>query len=351
MKNTAVKVLVGVGIILVLCCTGIIGYGIYQNANDKDSVTNVEEIIKENSGSADSETVADSTHVHTFNDKVVKEATCTEWGTIKKTCTGCGYETYEKLPPLGHSEGDWEDTGDGLQVRKCTICGAVLETKSAVNVNHVHSYAKVITVEATCLTDGEAVYTCSCGASYREVIPATGHNYVSTVTKAPTTVAMGVMTYTCSHCGVSYEQTIPKVAPTDTTVSGTTTVSTVGGGTTTASNHVHSYTGKVTKAATCSTEGIMTYTCSCGADYTQTIPMTTHTTDSGAITTAATCVSTGVKTYKCKVCGQILSTQTIPMIDHKYVLTKIIQPTSTEKGQRTYTCSACGETYTEFFTN
>ena len=39
-------------------------------------------------------------------------------------------------------------------------------------------------------------------------------------------------------------------------------------------SHKHSYTGKVTKAATCGTAGVMTYTCSCGSSYTEPIPAT-----------------------------------------------------------------------------
>ena len=40
--------------------------------------------------------------------------------------------------------------------------------------------------------------------------------------------------------------------------------------------HTHSYTSKVTKAATCTTVGTKTYTCSCGDSYTETIKATGH---------------------------------------------------------------------------
>lgn len=39
-------------------------------------------------------------------------------------------------------------------------------------------------------------------------------------------------------------------------------------------SHKHSYTSKVTKAATCVTAGVKTYTCSCGDSYTESIPAT-----------------------------------------------------------------------------
>ena len=40
--------------------------------------------------------------------------------------------------------------------------------------DHTHSYNKNIT-SPDCLSDGNIVYTCSCGDSYTEIIPATGH--------------------------------------------------------------------------------------------------------------------------------------------------------------------------------
>jgi hypothetical protein len=43
---------------------------------------------------------------------------------------------------------------------------------------HTHSYTSSVTTEATCETAGVRTYTCSCGHSYTEAIPATGHNYV-----------------------------------------------------------------------------------------------------------------------------------------------------------------------------
>lgn len=41
--------------------------------------------------------------------------------------------------------------------------------------------------------------------------------------------------------------------------------------------HTHSYTSEVTTEATCTTDGVRTYTCSCGASYTEAIEATGHT--------------------------------------------------------------------------
>lgn len=46
---------------------------------------------------------------------------------------------------------------------------------------HSHSYTSAVTTAATCTTAGVKTYTCSCGDSYAESIPATGHNYVDGV--------------------------------------------------------------------------------------------------------------------------------------------------------------------------
>ncbi len=52
-------------------------------------------------------------------------------------------------------------------------------------VVHKHNYTAVVT-ESTCTEAGCTTYTCECGDSYTEEIPATGHDYVDGV---------------CSHCG------------------------------------------------------------------------------------------------------------------------------------------------------
>ena len=68
-----------------------------------------------------------------------------------------------------------------------------------------HSYDEgTVTREATCTEDGTMTYTCTiCGATYEEVIAATGHDYEAVVTK-PTATEKGYTTYTCKHCGDRY---------------------------------------------------------------------------------------------------------------------------------------------------
>ena len=44
-------------------------------------------------------------------------------------------------------------------------------------IPHTHSYTPSVTTEATCTTDGETTWTCSCGDSYTTPIPAPGHTF------------------------------------------------------------------------------------------------------------------------------------------------------------------------------
>ena len=100
--------------------------------------------------------------------------------------------------------------------------------------------------------------------------------------------------------------------------------------------HTHKYTSKVTKKATCTSEGVKTYTCSCGDSYTETIAKTAHTWDSGT-------VSGTTKTYKCTVCGK-KKTETVEC-QHKN--TEVRNKQSATCGHTGYTgdtyCKDCGK--------
>ena len=44
---------------------------------------------------------------------------------------------------------------------------------------HTHSFTSAVTSPASCTEPGTRTYTCTCGASYPETIPATGHSYAN----------------------------------------------------------------------------------------------------------------------------------------------------------------------------
>lgn len=78
------------------------------------------------------------------------------------------------------------------------------------------------------------------------------------------------------------------------------------------SSHTHSYTAKVTKEATCITEGERIYTCTCGDRYTETIPAKGHSESAWIIDKAATATENGSKHTECTTCGKVLKTEVIP---------------------------------------
>jgi hypothetical protein len=112
--------------------------------------------------------------------------------------------------------------------------------------------------------------------------------------------------------------------------------------------HSHSYTSSVTKAATCTTAGVRTYTCSCGHSYTASIPATGHKWNNGVVTVAPTEEKEGVRTYTCTLCGETY-TETIAALDHKHnYASTVIAPTCTNQGYTEHTCP-CGDSYKDTY--
>lgn len=81
-------------------------------------------------------------------------------------------------------------------------------TAEATEAPHEHTYAEAITLEATCTTNGEATFTCECGDTYTEVIPATGHVFENYVYNEDATYeADGTETAKCNNCDVTDTRT------------------------------------------------------------------------------------------------------------------------------------------------
>ena len=86
-----------------------------------------------------------------------------------------------------------------------TACGNN-DAKTSENVTekaeaHEHSYTEVVTTAATCTEDGLKTYTCECGDTYTEVIPATGHSFTNYVYNEDATYdADGTETAKCDNC-------------------------------------------------------------------------------------------------------------------------------------------------------
>ena len=113
-----------------------------------------------------------------------------------------------------------------------------------------------------------------------------------------------------------------------------------------AETHSHSYTSVVTRQPICTQDGVRTYTCPCGASYTETIPATGHRYSGSR--TEPTCSSAGEICYTCAYCGDSY-TETIPSPGHTYY-EQVSPPTCTEQGYTTHICSACGSSYRDSYT-
>lgn len=192
---------------------------------------------------------------------------------------------------------------------------------------HTHDYQKTV-VQPGCLEQGYTRYTCVCGDSYdADYTKATGHSWGEwTVTKEPTETAMGEKKRECAGCGETETGTIPVVVP----------------------EHTHAYQSAVTKAATCTQTGVLTYSCTCGASYTETIEKAEHTYEDKV--TAPSCTAAGFTSHTCAVCGDHYKDQYTDKVKHNYtgVVTK---PTCTNEGYTTYTCTVCGDHYKDQYTD
>lgn len=153
----------------------------------------------------------------------------------------------------------------------------------------------------------------------------TSHEYTAVITTAATCTTDGVITYTCSICGDTYTETIA------------------------ATGHTYKST---TTAATCTTNKIVTYTCStCGYSYTTETANTALGHLYSGTVTAATCTDDSYTTYVCSRCGDTyILTNSGTATGHKYS-SVVTAPTCTDNGYTTYTCSVCGYSYVSDYTS
>ncbi len=96
-------------------------------------------------------------------------------------------------------------TGPHLHFQICLKDGwhGTVNPSNEIYDTHSHSFRKTGTLFSSCTEDGYERYACSCGESYTQTLPATGHNYAA-ATIAPTMTSAGYIRYTCSTCSDSY---------------------------------------------------------------------------------------------------------------------------------------------------
>ena len=159
-------------------------------------------------------------------------------------------------------------------------------------VNHIHSYSETSRILPTCTENGSITYSCACGDTYSDSIPAAGHDFIDTVMQS-TCTEEGSITHSCRICGNVYTETIPALG--------------------------HNYQRTVT-APTCSEKGFTTYNCSrCGdtyvSDYTD---MTPHQSATWYTVKNPTASSDGLAEKRCDRCNTVIEQFTIPHLVPDY---------------------------------
>ena len=244
-------------------------------------------------------------------------------------------EDFTIIDPHSHSWGEavvvieGDCENDGLNRYTCSVCSIV--KNEIVPKGHIEVTDEKL--EPTCteygLTAGSHCSRCGETVVMQTVIPAIGHDFADGVlTREATCSEEGVMTYTCQRCSETENKPISKTA--------------------------HKWMRVQKKAATCTEGGTSAgWLCeNCGQAMSELlepkpIEALGHDYSISVITKAATCISTGVKKYTCSRCGEI-KTEAYITTEHTYGAGKVTkEATCTKAGVMTYTCKYCKATKTE----
>jgi uncharacterized repeat protein (TIGR02543 family) len=258
----------------------------------------------------------------------IVDATCDKDGskTVTTSCSDCGYVISENnvvIPATGHAWGEWKHDA------------------------------------ATAEADATHTRVCANDASHKDTKPC---DFTSQVTQNQTSDLPEITTYTCKDCGYSYtKETKPALghthnygAPVADYTSGqafvegkdyTHTATCTGEGTCSQPTKTDKCTfdnGVETKAATCTEDGVKTFTCTeCGGTYTVAIPATGHAWGQWSHD-AATAEASATHT---RVCANDASHKETKACDFT---AKVTQEATLDQAEiTTYTCKDCGYSYTK----
>ena len=264
--------------------------------------------------------VSGESHTHTYGEwTVVKAATETEEGLKSRTCTGCGYNETAVIPAIGKDTPVTPDTpvsGDA-KVHNFTESGTTSDFYSITG--------SIATNKGTATYNGLTLTKClkmESSTSIKFTAPSAGK---LTLVFGGTTAASGK--------GVKVNGTSKKVGS-----DGTLTVDVAKGAVTVTkgdainlfymvytpsgtseTTHTHKYESKITKQATCTETGVLTYTCTSTTGtcdkktYTETIPATGHKfSTEWTVDVEATETTPGSKSHHCTVCDAKTDVTEIP---------------------------------------
>ena len=264
--------------------------------------------------------ISGTSHTHTYGEwTVVKAATETETGLKSRTCTGCGYNETAVIPAIGKDTPVTPDTpvsGDA-KVHNFTESGTTSDFYSITG--------SIATNKGTATYNGLTLTKClkmESSTSIKFTAPSAGK---LTLVFGGTTAASGK--------GVKVNGTSKKVGS-----DGTLTVDVAKGAVTVTkgdainlfymiytpsgtseTTHTHKYESKITKQATCTEAGVLTYTCTSTTGtcdkktYTETIPAKGHSfSTEWTVDVEATETTPGSKSHHCTVCDAKTDVTEIP---------------------------------------
>lgn len=249
--------------------------------------------------------------------------------------------------------------GSKTVTTSCSVCGYVISVENVVIPATKHNWGEWKHDDATAKADSKHTHICLNDASHTE---SEACNFISKVTQQQTADQPEITTYTCKDCGYSYtEETKPALghthnygAPVADYTSGeafvegkdyTHTATCTGEGTCSQPTKTDKCTfdnGVETKAATCTEDGVKTFTCTeCGGTYTVAIPATGHAWGQWSHD-AATAEADATHT---RVCANDASHKETKACDFT---AKVTQEATLDQAEiTTYTCKDCGYSYTK----
>ena len=270
--------------------------------------------------------VSGESHTHTYGEwTVVKAATETEEGLKSRTCTGCGYNETAVIPAIGKDTPVTPDTpvsGDakvhnftesGTTSDFYSITGSIATNKGTATYNGL-TLTKCLKMESstsikfTASSAGKLtlVFGGTTAASGKKVKVNGTSKTVGSDGTLTVDVAKGAVTVTKGDAINLFYMVYTPSGTSETT-------------------HTHKYESKITKQATCTEAGVLTYTCTSTTGtcdkktYTETIPATGHKfSTEWTVDVEATETTPGSKSHHCTVCGEKTDVTEIPATGPKY---------------------------------
>lgn len=310
-------------------------------------------------------------------DSNIVDATCGKDGskTVTTSCSDCGYvisvennvvipATNNHTPAAAVKENVKPATCETAEtydsVVYCSVCGQeISRTQMTGEAALGHKWGEWKHDDSTAKAESKHTRTCANDATHTD---SAACNFTSQVTQNQTADQPEITTYTCKDCGYSYtEETKPALghthnygAPAADYASGqafvegkdyTHTATCTGEGTCSQPTKTDKCTfdnGVETKAATCTEDGVKTFTCTeCGGTYTVAIPATGHAWGQWSHD-AATAEANATHT---RVCANDASHKETKACDFT---AKVTQEATLDQAEiTTYTCKDCGYSYTK----